>query len=407
MFGCLACCDEPFQDGEHPLNDGRISVEGRSSISAENAGRFRRLMHGHMVIADISGYTRFLTESELDHANGIISELLNAVIGAIQAPLTVSGIEGDAVFMYGAMPEGMSGQTVLESVELLYYSFASALETMVLNTTCQCNACANIHALGLKIVMHCGEFAKSEIGGRETLSGPDVILTHRLLKNSVAEATGIVDYMLVTQACADDLKIQRIVASWTAHTEEYEHVGEVNAYVSSLSDIWSHFRRQNENKVLQRDSWVTATAFSEAPPAVVWDHLVDPSKRTKWLQAVDTQVVGEVGGRIAPGAEYHCAHGDDTFGVFTVLDMKALDYITMVAGIGEARALRYTEYVIPSGTGTRLVSYTAPVFSVESGESLSDDELAEFAGTALERSQESLNRLCQMADIAAASLTSV
>ncbi len=359
-----------------------------------------------MVIADISGYTRFLTESELEHANGIISELLNAVIGAIQAPLTVSGVEGDAVFMYGAMPEGMSGQTVLESVELLYCSFAAALETMVLNTTCQCNACANIHTLGLKIVMHCGEFAKSEIGGRETLSGPDVIMTHRLLKNSIAESTGIADYMLVTQACVDDLRIQGIVAGWTTHTEEYEHVGEVNGYVSSLPDVWDFVRRQNENKVLQRDSWVTATAFSQAPPAVVWDHLVDPFKRTQWLQATDTQVVGEVGGRIAPGAEYHCAHGADTVGVFTVLDMKTVDYITIVSAIGEARGLRYTDYVIPSGTGTRIVSHTAPVFSVESGESLSDDDLAELEGFASDRSQDSLNRLCEMADVAAANLIS-
>lgn len=68
-------------------------------------------MHGHLVIADISGYTQFLTSSELDHANGIIGELLNAVIASIQAPLSVSSIEGDAVFMYGAMPEGISGQT--------------------------------------------------------------------------------------------------------------------------------------------------------------------------------------------------------------------------------------------------------------------------------------------------------
>ena len=73
-----------------------------------------------------------ITESELEHAHGIIGELLNSVIGAIQAPLAVSTIEGDAVFMYGAMPEGVHGQTVLESVELLYCAFAGALETMTL-----------------------------------------------------------------------------------------------------------------------------------------------------------------------------------------------------------------------------------------------------------------------------------
>ena len=116
-------------------------------------------MHGHLVIADISGYTRFLTDNELEHANGIIGELLNTVIGGDPRRRSrCPSIEGDAVFMYGTRPEGMSGQTVLQSVENLYCAFAGSLETMVLNTTCRCNACANINGLGLKIVMHCGEF---------------------------------------------------------------------------------------------------------------------------------------------------------------------------------------------------------------------------------------------------------
>jgi Protein of unknown function (DUF2652) len=363
-------------------------------------------MHGHMVIADISGYTRFLTESELDHANGIISELLNAVIGAIQAPLTVSNIEGDAVFMYGAMPEAMSGQTVLESVELLYSSFAAALETMTFNTNCQCNACANISTLGMKIVMHCGEFARSEIGGRETVSGPDVIATHRLLKNHITEATGIADYMLVTEACVEDLKIGGMVAGWTTHTEEYEHVGEIHGYVSSLEDVWAFVQQQNENKVLQRDAWLALGSFSKAPPAVVWDHLIDPLKRSHWMAADDSQLHGRVEGRVGPGAEYHCAHGDDSVVVLTVLDMKSLDYVTIVAPIGDGLGLRYTDYVIPSGAGTRIVSYAAPLFSIESGESLPENELADLVDAVTEMVQPSLDRLAANSDAAAAELIS-
>lgn len=365
-------------------------------------------MHGHLVIADISGYTRFLTDNELEHANGIIGELLNAVIAAIQAPLAVSSIEGDAVFMYGVMPEGMSGQTVLESVELLYCSFATSLETMVLNTSCPCNACANIGSLGLKIVMHCGEFAKAEIGGRETLSGPDVILAHRLLKNQIREAVGIADYMLVTEQCVEDLGVQGIVAGWIEHSEEYEHVGEVNGYVSSLPDVWAFVRQQNENKVLQRDAWLSLSAHSQAPPAIVWDHLVDPVKRTAWLQANKNSIVGDARGRIGPGAEYHCAHGDDNeVLVFTVLDMRPVDYITIMIPIGDGVGMRYTDYVVPSGTGTRIVTCAAPAFSIESGEDLPDDVLAEMAGPAGDDYQQNLVRLAAMAETAAAGLTTV
>jgi hypothetical protein len=362
-------------------------------------------MRGHLVIADISGYTRFLTSSELEHANGIIGELLNAIVGAIQAPLTVSRIEGDAVFMYGAMPEGMSGQTVLESVELLYCAFASSLETMTLNTTCQCNACINISSLGLKIVMHCGEFAKATVGGQETLSGADVVMAHRLLKNNIPQTTGIEDYMIVTQQCVDDLGVQGIVAGWTEHTEEYEHVGEVKGYVSSLPDVWMFVRQQNENKVLQRDAWISLSAHSKAPPAIVWDQLVNPVKRTLWMEANDNEIVGDSRGRIGPGAEYHCAHGEDNdVLVFTVLDMKAVDYVTWVIPTGEGMAARYTDYVIPSGAGTRIVSYYAPLFVPETGEPIPDHMLAEMVGPVGDPYQISLQRLASMADEAADSL---
>ncbi len=365
-------------------------------------------MQGHLVIADISGYTQFLTTSELEHANGIIGELLNSIVGAIQAPLTVSRIEGDAVFMYGVMPEGMSGQTVLESVELLYCAFASSLETMVLNTSCNCNACVNINALGLKIVMHCGEFAVANIGGQETLSGADVVMAHRLTKNTIIEKTGIADYMIVTQQCVDDLDVQGIVAGWIEHTEEYEHVGEVKGYVSSLPDVWAFMRQQNENKVLQREAWITVSAHTQAPPAVVWDQLVNPARRTMWLGANDNSVVEDARGRIGPGSEYHCAHGEDNdIAIFTVLDMKTVDYITVVLPVGGGMGLRYTDYVIPSGAGTRVVSYSAPLFMTETGEDAPEEVLAQMFDPMRDDYQQSLDRLAVMADEAAASVAPV
>jgi uncharacterized protein YndB with AHSA1/START domain len=361
-------------------------------------------MHGHLVIADISGYTRFLTESELEHANGIIGDLLNAVIGAIQAPLAVSSIEGDAVFMYGVMPEGIHGQTVLESVELLYCSFARALETMTINTTCDCNACANIAGLGLKIVMHCGEYVVTEIGGRETITGPDVITAHRLLKNQIREVTGIADYMLVTQACVEDLDLQGVIAGWTPHTEEYEFVGEVAGYVSSLPDIWEYVRSQNVDKVLQRDAWGSNTVFAEAPPAIVWDQLVNPAKRAHWMHADGSEVFNYIGGRIGPGSEYHCAHGADDVADFTVLDMRTAEYATYVGAMTPEIGMKYTDYLIPSGTGTRIVSHAARPFAFATGEALPAEAVAEMAGPVFDGYRSQMNTLVAAANAEAAAL---
>lgn len=326
-------------------------------------------MRGHLVIADISGYTQFLTDSELEHANGILGDLLNSIIGAMQAPLAVSSIEGDAIFMYGEMAEGMAGQTILESVELLYCAFASALGNMVLSTTCPCNACVNINALGLKIVMHCGEYAKSTIGTIATLSGPDVIAVHLLLKNHVIEETGIDDYLLVTQACVDDLGVQSIAKSWTPHSEEYEHIGRVDGYVSSLRDVFEFQQRQTEVKVLQSTAWADLRTQSTAPPAVIWDHIIDPNKRMKWLNAYGMDVKDAPDGRVVPGTEFHCAHGDNELVIFTILDMRPYEYITAIMQFTEESVVKYTTYMIPSGTGTRiLLCAEAPM--TPSGEAL-------------------------------------
>lgn len=363
-------------------------------------------MYGHFVIADISGYTRFLTESELEHANGIIGELLNAIIGAIHAPLEISRVEGDAVFLFGTMPEGMIGQTVVESVELLYCAFARSLETMQINTTCPCNACSRIGSLGLKIVMHCGEFAVVNVGGTETLSGADVVVTHRLLKNTIRDATGIDDYMLITQQCVEDLGVQSIVGGWLPHSETYDDVGVVDGYVSSLPDVWSFVRQQTENKVLQRDAWLTFSQYSTAPLAVVWDHLTSPLSRTQWMTANDHLIVADDRGRIGPGAEYHCAHGEDNeITIFTVLDMKPLDYITFLVPMGRGMAMRYTDYVMASGRGTRIVTYVAELFDIESGEPLPAEMLANLEEPVRGDYQPSIERLAAMSDAAGDSLT--
>ncbi len=329
-------------------------------------------MRGHLVLADISGYTRFLTDSELEHANGIIGELLNAIIEAIGAPLEISRIEGDAVFMYGVVPEGMNGLTVLETVEQTYVSFRSALETMVLNTTCQCNACVNIGALGLKIVMHCGEFAVTTVGPLTTLSGSDVIVAHRLLKNSVREATGIDDYLLVTEACVEDLGLERLAAGWVPHTESYDDVGEVAGYVASLVESWEAMRARTTVKVGEGDAWLTWRIETSAPPAVVWDHLTDPLKRTAWLGANSNEVFDDEDGRIGPGAQYHCAHGpENTVLVFTVLDRRPLEYLTYMIPHEDGMAIRFTDYVVETETGTELVTRCGYPYRVETGEPLS------------------------------------
>ena len=68
---------------------------------------------------------------------------------------------------------------------------------------------------------------------------------------------------------------------------------------------------------------------------------------------------------------------------------------------------RYTDYLIPSGTGTRIVTYTAPLFSSDTGDVLPQEVQEEGERVLADTYQQSIDRLVAMADEAASQLESV
>ena len=58
-------------------------------------------------IAAISGYTRFVSGVELDHAQDIIADSMDALVRAIRPAFRTAKVEGDAGF--GAAPAGERG----------------------------------------------------------------------------------------------------------------------------------------------------------------------------------------------------------------------------------------------------------------------------------------------------------
>jgi hypothetical protein len=51
---------------------------------------------GFLLIADITGYTIFLTSSELEHAQGVLDALFKSIFAEIKAPIVLSNLQGDA-----------------------------------------------------------------------------------------------------------------------------------------------------------------------------------------------------------------------------------------------------------------------------------------------------------------------
>ena len=48
------------------------------------------------LIADISGYTGYLVDVELDHAQDILADLVGAVVTALRPSFRLAKLEGDA-----------------------------------------------------------------------------------------------------------------------------------------------------------------------------------------------------------------------------------------------------------------------------------------------------------------------
>ena len=55
---------------------------------------------GYFIITDITGYTAYLSKSELDHAHEILKSLFDAQVMTIKPPLVISNFQGDAILSY-------------------------------------------------------------------------------------------------------------------------------------------------------------------------------------------------------------------------------------------------------------------------------------------------------------------
>ena len=130
---------------------------------------------GFLLIADITGYTMFLTRSELEHAQGILDALFKSIFAEIKAPIILSNLQGDAALTHVPDANLPQRQFPLDAIERIYCSFANTLGAMRLNTTCTCNACRNMSQLDLKFFLHHGTYATQEMAGRTELQGAEVI----------------------------------------------------------------------------------------------------------------------------------------------------------------------------------------------------------------------------------------
>jgi hypothetical protein len=267
-------------------------------------------VEGYLLIADITGYTWYLNESELEHARDTLSELLELLVDQTRPPLIISRLAGDAVISYALRDHFFQAQTFIEMIEDTYVAFRKAIELMVMNNTCRCKACANVSKLDLKFFLHFGRFSIQRIADHDELVGSDVNLINRLLKNQVTEKTGFEAYVLYTEAVIKHLNAEDLLESMTPHHESYEHLGQVKVWVQDLDPIWETRQREMVIEIPEDEVSMEFSIDIDVPAERVWDYMMQP-EFGKVVRGSDRMVIANRSqGRHAPGSVYQCYHGD-------------------------------------------------------------------------------------------------
>jgi hypothetical protein len=184
------------------------------------------------VIADISGYTKFIfsNEKEIAHSQIIIRELITTLLGEVNLPLRLIRIEGDAIFLYAIKddPEyswDTASKNLVSSLLAFFRVFSNKLAELTIHKICSCTACVNIEQLKLKAVVHSGLAAFYRINEHQELTGTGPIIVHWLLKNSV-EAE---EYILLTESAYNQLVLPG--GKVEPGEETYDDIGAVKTYV--------------------------------------------------------------------------------------------------------------------------------------------------------------------------------
>ncbi|HEY1165747.1 MAG TPA: DUF2652 domain-containing protein [Chitinophaga sp.] len=178
-----------------------------------------------ILIPDISGFTEFMTSTELSHSTTAINMLIDAMVKAIGDEYEVAEIEGDAVLLVKKGP-APTRQEILTTCLNIFNAFHYQRKWMQQHMVCACGACQAITNLTLKFVAHHGPVAEISVGRFVKQSGPEMIIAHRLLKNHIDNN----EYLLISEKLFGQAAPlpEPEEMEWAISSEEYASIGKVD-----------------------------------------------------------------------------------------------------------------------------------------------------------------------------------
>ena len=272
-------------------------------------------------IPDLGGFTKFIAETEIQHSQHIIKELLEILVDANTLGMKVSEFEGDAVLFYrnGAPP---SLEQLVQQARKMYLDFHTHLKKFESARICQCGACAGAGGIALKMVAHFGSAGTMQVKNHLKFIGKDIIIAHRLLKNSVTVA----EYLLVTQPTLSRIGgADGQLVSFASGADAYDNLGTVEYHFKSLDSYKDEVRVEpplpagikNPRKMAQ------LTRRIDAPMERVYQRLIDLPGRLDWIEGVTkVEMANDQPNQI--GKTHRCVQGDGGIELMTT-EVKVSD----------------------------------------------------------------------------------
>ena len=306
---------------------------------------------GFLIIADLTGYTAYVSGSEIEHAPAIAGDLLETIVGRLEPPFRLAKFEGDAAFLF--VEDGRAdGSLLLDAIEASYLAFRRRLRSIDQATTCDCNSCRLAPRLDLKVFIHHGAFVRSRIAGRDELAGSDVIIVHRLLKGTGAAEARANGFALFTADAVEAIGLDPDALGLRPGEESIEHLGHVNTYTLDLEARWQSESGERRLDIAEADLAFDVEATLAAEPSVVWAHLTSPALRTRWEGPIRIEETS-AGGRRGVGTTAQCVTGRLAT-LEEIVDWQPYDRVAWRLAVPGVGPVAVTADLDPAASGTRL-----------------------------------------------------
>jgi hypothetical protein len=167
----------------------------------------------------------------------------------------------------------------------IFNAFHSQRMWMQQHAVCPCGACQAIINLTLKFVVHHGPLAEIKVGRFVKQSGTEMIVAHRLLKNSIDSH----EYLLMTEKLLQQSPgpAEAFEMDWASSSEEYASIGKVEYRYVLLNEARKKIPEPPVPEISYR---IDDTSYLEMTIAAnyrdVYMILMNIPERTNWQQGL-------------------------------------------------------------------------------------------------------------------------